>query len=273
MNRDAHHEGLIDALNSPTASDRVSALLSIVGHTEQNLPHGTIEAITRCLSAESKTVRRRAADALVAAARRDPSLVAAIRPNLKSCDPRIRFGTAYALGTIGSAAFTIDTAEPLHEALGNPDGDVRWAAAELIVQLGRRYPSQIGAELLALARTGNPAARKMSIYCIRDLGLADDKILDTATAAARDDDVHVRLAALALLAETFAQQEAAATLMLERLDTDRDPGVRRAAAIALSGTRCRSARVVEALQQAASQAWDDSLARAARAALERLERS
>jgi HEAT repeat protein len=193
-----------------------------------------------------------------------------IRPGLVSNDRRIRFGTAYALGAI-EGELDFEAAPALCEALGDPDGDVRWAAAELIVRLGRRDSHRLGADLRELLRGGNSAARKMALYCIRDLELRGEDVLAVATASARDADAHVRLAGLALLASSFATDGAAVAAMLERLDADPDPGVRRAAAVALGAAREGLETVITALQRAAQSA-DESLARAARNALQRVER-
>jgi hypothetical protein len=61
--------------------------------------------------------------------------------------------------------------------------------------------------------------------------------------------------------------------MLERLQSDREVGVRRAAAVALGNLPPGSAVAIEALRRIVSQALDESLGRAARNSLERLTRS
>jgi HEAT repeat protein len=273
MNPDAHNHGLVTALHSGAIEERVAALVSIIENPGQRLGAETVAAIAGCLGADSKTVRRRAADALAAVARRDPAIVAAIRPGLRSANHRIRFGAAYALGAVGDEALTLDTVAALCEALGSSDGDLRWAAAELMVRLGRAHPKEIREELLALVTSANPAARKMALYCLRDLGVRGSGVLQAVAAAARDLDAHVRLAALALLSGSFADDDAAAQLMLERLKSDREVGVRRAAAVALGNLPPGTAVAIEALRRVASQALDESLGRAARNSLERLTRS
>jgi HEAT repeat protein len=273
MNSDAHNEGLLTALDSVATEERVAALVSIIENPGQRLGAETVAAIARCLGADSKPVRRRAADALAALARRDPTIVAAIRHGLRSADHRVRFGAAYALGAVGKEALTLDTAAALCEALGSLDGDLRWAAAELMVRLGRAHPEEIRGELLALASGANPAARKMALYCLRDLGAGGTGVLQAVAAAVRDLDAHVRLAALALLSGSFANHDAAAQLMLERLDSDPEVGVRRAAAVALGNLPAGTAAAIEALRRVASQAEDQSLGKAARTSLERLTRS
>jgi len=273
MNPDALNDRLVTALHSAAIEERVAALVSIIENPGQCLGAETVAAIAGCLGADSKTVRRRAADALAALARCDPAMVAAIRPSLGSANDRIRFGAAYALGAIGDEVLTLDTAAALCEALGSSDGDLRWAAAELVVRLGRAHPKEIRKELLALASSANPAARKMALYCLRDLGVRGSRVLQAGAAAVRDLDVHVRLAALALLSGSFADDDAAAQLMLERLKSDHEVGVRRAAAVALGNLPPGTAVAIEALRHVASQAFDESLARAARTSLERLTRS
>ena len=46
----------------------------------------------------------------------------------------------------------MDVADALSEAIADDDGDIRWAAANLMVRLGREYPAEIRARLLTLAR-------------------------------------------------------------------------------------------------------------------------
>src|SRR6516164_5338900 len=110
MNPAARNHGLITALHSAAIEERVTALVAIIENPGQRLDAETVAAIAGCLGADSKTVRRRAADALAAVARHDPAIVAAIRPGLGSPDQRIRFGAAYALGAVGDEVLTLDTA-------------------------------------------------------------------------------------------------------------------------------------------------------------------
>lgn len=262
---------IVATLRSNRDSDRLNALMSIVASDGPTLSNEIITAIAACLAADSKTIRRRAADALAAAAHRDSNVAALIRQGLNSDDRRIRFGTAYALGAI-DGGLDLDATPALCEALGDADGDVRWAAAELLVRLGHRESRRLGDDLLELLRGGNSPTRKMALYCIRDLELDSEDFLRAGAAATGDEDAHVRLAALALLASSFASREEAVTRMLERLEGDSDLGVRRAAAIALGASRGEPARVAQALQQAAGQSADESLARAARTALDRIAR-
>jgi len=67
--------------------------------------------------------------------------------------------------------------------------------------------------------------------------------------------------------------EAAARIMLGCLKSDPDAGVRRAAASALGNIQSATADATAALMSAAADRSDESLARAARGALDRLEKN
>ncbi|HVA41469.1 MAG TPA: HEAT repeat domain-containing protein [Candidatus Binataceae bacterium] len=252
---------------------QLGALAEIAHNPASGLSERAVHALARCVGAESKAVSRRAAEAAALAAAHDPRIAPAIRAMLEESTPRARFGAAYALGLIGGAEFDLRAADALYEALGEADGDVRWAAHELILRLGREHPLQVRAGLLALARDGredNGDARKMALYCLRDLGPESRAVLDAARAASTAADMHVRLASLAILARLPAYRGEAAAIAIRMLETDPKPGVRRAAAAALGLIGESSPRILEVLGRAADRETDSGLARAAGAALKRL---
>jgi HEAT repeat protein len=141
-----------------------------------------------------------------------------------------------------------------------------------MVRLGREYPDEIRERLIALGADSDRNARKMALYCIRDLGIRGAELISVVERALKDPDVHVRLAALAVLTGLGDASDAAARLALGCLESDSDPGVRRAAAVALGNLQHNSPLAAEALRAAADDNTDTSLARAARGALERLEK-
>jgi HEAT repeat protein len=142
-----------------------------------------------------------------------------------------------------------------------------------MVRLGRENLPEISARLLKLAAGGDRNARKMALYCIRDLEIAGPELLAVAGRAVHDSDVHVRLAALAVLSRMRDATAQAVRIMLDCLKSDPDAGVRRAAASALGNTTSATADAMAALASAAADSTDESLARAARGALNRLEKS
>ena len=99
-----------------------------------------------------KTVQRRAIDELVAiAGSGNPVVTEKLRGSIASADRRVRWAGAYALGQIGAGAFAMDCADALCEAMSDDDGDIRWAATDLMVRLGRENLPEISARLFKLA--------------------------------------------------------------------------------------------------------------------------
>ncbi len=232
-----------------------------------------VENLILALGDPRKTVQRHAIDELVAiAAAGKPIVTDKLRDAVTSADRRVRWAATYALAQIGAGAFAMDCADVLCEALSDDDGDVRWAATNLMVQLGRENLPEISARLLTLAADSDRNARKMALYCIRDLEITGAALLDVIGRAVHDPDVHVRLAALAVLSKLRDASGEAVRMMLGSLKSDPDPGVRRSAASALGNIQSASADATAALTSAAADSGDESLARAARGALSRLEK-
>ena len=236
----------------------------------------TVENLIRELGDARKAVQRRAIDELVAiaAAAGKPLVTEKLRDSLAGADRRVRWAAAHALGQIGAGAFAMDSADALCEAMADDDGDIRWAAANLMVQLGQQNENlpEISLRLLKLAANGDRNARKMALYCIRDLDITGPELLAVAERAVHDSDVHVRLATLAVLSRLRDASEEAARIVLECLKSDPDAGVRRAAASALGNIQSAGADAAAALTSAAANLADESLARAARGALDRLDK-
>ena len=232
-----------------------------------------VENLIRELGDTHKTVQRRAIDELVAMAASDhPIVTEKLRASIAGEDRRVRWAAAYALAQIGAGAFAMDSADALCEAMADDDGDIRWAATNLMVRLGRENLSEISARLLQLAADSDHNARKMALYCIRDLEIAGPELLAVLEGAVHDDDIHVRLAALSVLSRIRDSSGQAMRILLECMKSDPDAGVRRAAASALGNVKDAGADATAALASAAADPADESLARAARGALDRLDR-
>lgn len=266
-------DNLAEQLACPETGVRLAALERVSALASGEIDARVLASLVGCIGANSKAVQRRAIDALAALkASGDSRIVDSIRRELSSDDRRARWGAAYALAQIGNDSFAMNAADAIAEALGDDDGDVRWAAAELFVRLGRDHPSDIRARLLTLAASGNPNGRKMALYCFRDLGFSGADLLEILGRAIHDPDMHIRLAALAVLARLKGSDAAVARVILECLESDPDAGVRRAAAATLGNLRGLSPRTLDALRAASEDAADVSMQRAAKSALERLEK-
>ena len=157
---------------------------------------------------------------------------------LDSSRSALRWGAAFALtrdgvggGTSPRGARIVEIAV---EALGHPDGDLRWAAVAIIRGLFPVQP-RLGQLLATTASKDENAQRvKMSLYCLRDIG---EKDVGVFVAGLGHKDTGVRLAALSGLAAT-ATTEATALAGIKACEcNDSEPGVRRAAAAVLARLR------------------------------------
>lgn len=256
------------ALNDTDDEARLAAIAEIAENTAA-LSDDSLDALLRCLGANRKIIQRRAAETLAGLAKRDTRIVEKVRDALGGTDSRMRWGAAYALGLIDDA-LDLSAMPTLVEVLASSDGDVRWAAAELVVRLGKENHNAVGKQLLALAQDGNLNARKMALYCLRDVGGPREDLLNAVETCCAEHHSLVKMAALSLLSRMENAGERAATLAIRLLENDSDEGVRRCAAVALGHIGDRSTRVIEALTRAAGSDHDIYMKRAAQAALMRL---
>jgi HEAT repeat protein len=224
-----------------------------------------LAALADCLGAGQKAVERPAAEAFAALAARGVAVHDVLMRALASPLPRRRWGAAFALALLADDP-PAATLAVLLDTLGADDGDLRWAAADIVVRLRDRV--MLVESLRALAGSGNAAQRKMALYCLRDLDARTPEVEQAVLCALGDDDRDVRLAAVAALARLAGDRGAAAERLVHALERG-DERLRRAAAAALGTLGERSAPVVAALRAAAASP-DPSLRRAAEGALRRL---
>lgn len=273
MNTTANVETLARELDSPDAEVRLSAIARVVASVNENpeapLAPLALDALLRSLGAERKAVARRAVDALARMAQYDARIVARLRDALGSEDRRTRWGAAYTLGMV-DGALDLRALPSLLEALSSDDGDIRWAAAELVVRMGRANHDLVVSALIAAARDGDLNPRKMALYCLRDLAVGGDEILDLAENCCAESHILIKLAALSLISRLSEPGDRAASLVRRLLEADPDAGVRRSAAVALGHIGNRSDAVFAALRKAAVSDDDLFLKRSAQRALERL---
>ena len=253
---------LAERLRAPDPAIRRAAIAELAeqgGATREDLA-----ALAECLGAGQKALERPAAEAFAALAARGVPVRDVLLGALASPLPRRRWGAAFALSLAGDPPAA--TLPVLLETLGADDGDLRWAAADIVVRLRDR--ATLVESLRALAGSGNAAQRKMALYCLRDLDARTPEVEQAVLRALGDDDHDVRLAAVATLARLASDRAAAAERLVHALERG-DERLRRAAAAALGILRERSAPVVAALRAAAASP-DPSLRRAAEGALRRL---
>ena len=231
-------------------------------------------ALARALGDLDKTVSRAASDALLAVARRGGSIDDVLRGALRADSAAARWGAAFTLARLEPPGPRLLPA--LVEALASEDGDVRWAAARILVDAGRLH-GEVLALLVGLVRTSESSSvRRMATFALRSLAPDRPEAARVLLEATRDADLQVRRAALTALAALEAPPREVPARLVGALRDDPDAASRRLAALALGelGAADPAALPPEAREalRAASAAGDDpDLRRAAERSLRKLE--
>jgi HEAT repeat protein len=266
-----NHDVLATSLNDVDAETRLAAIHEVSENPQLTLAEPALDALIQCLGAGRKVIQRRAAEALAALALHDARVLEKLRAILSHHQPRARWGAAYALGLVNlDDALDLRALPVLLEALARDDGDLRWAAAELIVRLGKKHRDPVSKQLIELAKDGNLNARKMALYSLRDVGGPREELLAAAESCCDDHQSLLKMAALSLIPRVEDPGDRAAALAIRLLESDPDGGVRRCAAVALGHLGNRSPQVTAALTRAANAEGDIYMKRAAEGALTRL---
>jgi HEAT repeat protein len=221
-----------------------------------------VDRLLRALDEPTKRAQRAAAEALGHAGSTDPGLRTRLAGELDRGSATRQWLVAYALFLAGDRSEHLWPV--LVASLASDDGDLRWAAARLLVAL--ELPD-LTERLIAAVAAGGAEQRKMALYCLRERGERTPGTEAAVVTAVGDPNAGVRLAAIST-ATVAVSPAAAARAVAARLQ-DADVGVRRAAAATLGRIGVAAPDVVAALERAA-QGTDDALARAARGALARL---
>jgi HEAT repeat protein len=249
-------------LRAPLDGERTAAIAEL--GARETADADEVEALVECLGHARKAVQRAAAEACAGLAGKGVPIRPALARALTGSDAGRRFGAAFALSLLGEPP--VESLPVLLEALGAEDGDLRWAAADIVRRLRDR--DAVVAALRPLVASGSGPQRKMALYCLRDLGARSPEIEQAALWALGDPEWDVRLAAVATLARLSTDRAAAADRLVLALEDD-DPRLRRAAAAGLGLLGVSAATVLAALQ-AAVQSPDPALRRAAEGALRQL---
>lgn len=229
---------LVERLGSADPTERRAACLAMAEDPSAVL---LTEALSDALGDPVKAVGRAASDALVAIAQGTGSNAArassedgvegAVRLALHSKNPARRWRAAFTAARLAPPSPRLLPA--LVEALASSDGDVRWAAAKVIVDMGRLH-AEVLAVLVGLVRSGeNPTVRRMATFALRELAPDRSEAADVLLEAAEDGDLQVRRAALTAMASLLAPPTRVAERLLTTLRGDDDDAARRLAALAL----------------------------------------
>jgi HEAT repeat protein len=117
--------------------------------------------------------------------------------------------------------------------LDSEDGDVRWSATRILVEMGRGH-GEVLPVLLSLAREGSPRARPMALAGLRELAPGEPEVARTLLAATRDADLRVRRAAVTALAGLVEPPPAVFDRLNALVSGDPDDASRRLAVVALA---------------------------------------
>jgi HEAT repeat protein len=257
-------------MRSEDASERRAACRAAADDPSSVL---LVDFLCEALGDPDHGVASAAVDALAEIGRRDASVRRALDRALRGDDARRRWGAALTYARLEPPP--VKLLPVLVEAIGAPDRHVRWAAAKLVVDLGRLHPEALPVLLDCSANDPRRDARRMAVHALRELAPDLPETAQALLVAARDADVGLRRASLTALASLPEPPAEALERLIEVLGGDDDGASRLIAATALGelgaalGTRFPAA-AAEALRNAASTADDPDLRRGAARALQRL---
>jgi NLR family CARD domain-containing protein 3 len=200
---------LLERLRSADPAERAAACRALPQDPAAAL---LADALLPALDDPAKAVARAAREAVVAIARAGAGDV--LVPKLRAASR----GTA--AGARIQAALALARLEPpdpallpaLVAALDADDADLRWAAARVLVEMGRLH-GEIVRVLLGLVADARPNARRMATFCLRELAPDLPAAALALVDASRDGDAQVRRAALVAMAGLLAPPAA----VLDRL--------------------------------------------------------
>ena len=186
----------------------------------------SVDSLLDELQHGDRAVVRHAVDMLVGMALQEPLLAGLLERRLDDEKTPWKWPVAYTLGRLGKASGAC--LDVLAAGLGSEDQDVRWATQRLLTDLGR---TQTTADemLLALARDGLPIQRRMAVYCLRDIGLTDERSAHAIVEACADPEPLVRVAAVTSLMNLRTVTAELASVLRRLIYEDADERVRNAA--------------------------------------------
>jgi HEAT repeat protein len=231
------------------------------------------DALGEALGDTERSVRRAASDALVAIGGLAGGVDGVLRRALRGDDPNARWAAAFARARLAPPDPSL--LPPIVEALACADGDVRWAAARLLVDIARLHP-EVGEVALGLSRAGEaPVVRRMALFCLRELAPDDPRTAQALLSASHDTEETLRRAALSAMAGLLEPPPELLQRLVDALRGDSDSACASLAAVALGEIEARTPGALgsgelAALRSAADHA-DAGVRRAAARARARLD--
>jgi hypothetical protein len=190
-----------------------------------------VDALCAALADADKSVARAACDALARIGARDASVSRTLAAVLPRLEPRGRLFAALAIARLEPPPPKL--LPPLVAALALADGDLRWTAVRLLVELGRSQPEVLPVLLALVAGDEQPAARRMAVFALRELAPDRDETAQALLAASRAADAELRSAALVSLAALWDPSREVVARLCQALAEEPDAAARGLAAAAL----------------------------------------
>jgi len=219
---------LVERLRRGDAAERRAACQAAPADPAATL---LVDALCEALGDADRRVARAASAALARIARESGGAGDALREALRGDDRDRRIFAALTWAELEPPGHRILPA--LIDGLRHPEGDVRWAAARLLVTAGRLHSEVLGVLLGLLGGAETPTARRMAAYCVRELAPDVPEAARALVAASRDDDVHVRRASLTAMAALVDPPPPVRARLAEARGDDPDEVARRLAGRAL----------------------------------------
>lgn len=242
-----------------------------------------IPAVANALGDRDFRVGRAASDALVEMSR-EHEIVSELKQQLHGASAQARWGAAFTLARIRPPEPALLPAAI--EAFASQSGDVRWTAAQLVVDMGRLHDDVLPVTLAlaaASAESAEPRAasvRRMALFCLRELAPDEPAVVEAVLRClgeSGDSDAAVEMRRTALtcayaLLGTSDELAKASAVLAEHLRNDTDPRCQCLAALALAEWARRNAEAPkgparDALEEALQHSDDPTLREAAQRAL------
>jgi HEAT repeat protein len=259
---------IIAGLASPDTAERHAACVAAADDPSAVL---LLHALAEALGDPEKRVAQAASDSLAQLAQTSDEVSGVVRAALSGGTPNQRWFAAFTYSRIEPVGPRL--LPPLIEALGSDAGDIRWAAARLLVNTGRAH-GEVLPLMLGLARTAPTGVLGCwALYGRRALAPDEPGCAHAIAAATHDPDRSVRHAALTALASLRDAPASVIDRIVEVSTDTGDPAGQRIATFALGALGSRpqielSESAIASLRQHAAGTHRDALRSAARRALE-----
>jgi hypothetical protein len=230
---------IVAALRSAAADQRLAACAAAADDPSAVL---LVDPLVAALGDRDARVVRAATRALERIGREHESVLVALSPALRSDDPRHRLEAAWTWARLEPPPIKLLPA--VVSALGNLDGDARWRAARLLVELARMH-GEVAPVVRNLVAADQPArVRGIGLAALRELEPESDSTRSAHLAASRDPDSGLARLALLGLAGLGAPTREVWQRFSEVAASHADPACRQIAARALE-RRSGEQQVVE----------------------------